>query len=99
MAKGYPINPQYASSGFGNVTVNNGSSYSAFSSQPCNVLILYNRSGQTLQLRQVAVSGSTVPLADGETMVLGGIQNVNEIAVRRLDLSSTPVTLHYRYEL
>jgi hypothetical protein len=73
-------------------TASNGTDWTAFGSASCSALNVANNTGTTLEYRRGG-TGSTMPIFDGYSCIIVGIANANEISVRRVDNSTTQVTL------
>jgi hypothetical protein len=73
-------------------TAATGTNWTAFSSQACDALDIVNNSGTAVEYRRGG-SGSSIPIPSGSARLVLGIENANEISVRRTDTSNTQVTL------
>lgn len=73
-------------------TAGSGTGWTAFSSQACSVLDISNVTGADIEYRRNA-TGSAMRIPDGGSRMVVGITNASQIEVRRVDLSTTPVTV------
>jgi len=70
-----------------------GAAFTAFASQTCNVLDIDNNTGVTIEVQKNG-SGPTVTIPTGQGgKSFSGITNANQLAVRRVDLNITQVTV------
>lgn len=74
-----------------------GATYTAFTETPCKRLTIANNSGQTVEVQQDG-AGAAFPIFTGTSFTIAGIANADQIAVRRVDVSDTPVTVAARWE-
>ena len=74
-----------------------GTTYTAFTDQPCTQLTVSNQTGVTLEVRQDG-AGVAFQIPTGAFYTFFGIDNCNQLAVRRFDTSNTQVTLTARWE-
>jgi hypothetical protein len=74
-----------------------GSAFVAYPSNSCYQLTIANYTGFDVEVQQDA-AGVAFPVPTGTVYPFYGIQNSNQIAVRRTDQSSTPVTVKARWE-
>ena len=90
--------PQMTSGGHLAVTTSATSgAYVDFAAQACKQVTLVNNTGTTLEVQQGG-SGVAIALFPGVPFTLFGITNMNTIGVRRVDLSTTQVTVQARWE-
>lgn len=77
-----------------NLTTNNsdGTAFVAFADSPCNSLDVVNSSGTALEYRRNG-AGLTMYMPDNSARNIPAITNANQISVRRIDVSATPVTI------
>jgi|GEM_PF-5235949 len=97
LAEGSPgISP--ATAAFGAVTTANpGSTWTPLPSALARAVTLLNGTGADLEIRRGG-TGETFVHPDGLAYTYQAITNADEIEVRRLDLSNTPVTARYELE-
>lgn len=69
-----------------------GTAYVAFASKPCDALEIVNNSGVDVEYRRNG-AGSTIVIKNQASRLITGISNANEISLRRVDLSATPVVV------
>ena len=74
-------------------TAAGGTTFVAFGSQACSALDVVNNSGVTIEIRRDG-AGVAIPLLPGQARLFVGIANANQLGVRRLDQSTTQVTVH-----
>lgn len=67
-----------------------GSAYVSFASNLCDALEVVNNSGADIEYRRNG-AGNTIVVPNKITRLITGISNANEISLRRVDLSNTPV--------
>lgn len=90
--------PVMTSGGHLSLTTSTASgTYVAFASQACKQVTVFNNTGVAIEIRQGA-SGVAVPLQNGQNFTFLGITNTNLLDVRRVDLSTTAVTVQARWE-
>lgn len=81
------------------VTTNNvtGSTYTAFTSQPCSQLTISNDSTVNLDILQ---GGAGVPfkVISGTYYTVFGLNDANQISARRSDVSASAITISARWE-
>lgn len=94
----YPVIPSMTTGGNVSAQTNaTGTSYTAFGSQALKQLTVSNQTGVTLEFQQGA-SGVGFQVPTGAFYTFFGITNANQIGVRRVDQSSTQVTVTARWE-
>lgn len=71
--------------------------YVAFTSQACKQVTIFNNTGVVIEVRQGA-TGVAVPLQSGQNFTFLGVTNTNLLDVRRVDISTTAVTVQARWE-
>jgi len=71
--------------------------YVAFASQACKQLTIVNNTGTTLEVQQGG-SGIAIAIFPGLPFTLFGLTNTNTVGIRRVDLSTTQVTVQARWE-
>ncbi len=69
-----------------------GANWSTFPSAPAALLVIVNTSGTTIEYRRGG-AGSTIKIPNNTAWKVTGITNANQIQVRRLDQSNTPVAV------
>lgn len=74
-------------------TSGSGTAWTAFPDQSCMVLDLVNNTGVDLEYRRNG-NGTAMPVLNGSSRFIGGIQNSNQIQVRRIDQAATPVNVY-----
>lgn len=85
----------------GNISVqtpSTGTNYGAFDSHVCSQLTIINDTGTAIEWMQDGI-GIALPIADGDTFTIFGIDDTNRISVRRKDTSNTQVTVKARWEV
>lgn len=93
-----PVLPSMASGGnLSLTTAVVGSNYTAFTSQVCKQLTVSNQAGVMLEVQQGG-AGASLQIPSGTFYTFFGITNANQLGVRRLDTSNTPVTVTARWE-
>ena len=70
-----------------------GANYTAFGSQGCYTLEVFNFSGVALEFRRGA-TGTVIQVPHGYSKVFKAITNASNIDCRRVDLQNTPVTIY-----
>lgn len=78
-------------------TAATGTNWTAYASQECNQLTIKNDTGTGIVVRQDG-AGVEWPIADGTSDTFFGLENANQIAVKRADNSNTQVTVKARWE-
>lgn len=78
-------------------TAATGSNWTTFADVECRQLTIANNSGTAIELRQDG-AGATFPVPDKTLFTLYGLQNANQIGVRRVDTSNSQVTVAARWE-
>lgn len=73
-------------------TAANGTSFAAFPSQSCTALDIINNTGFAIEI-QLGGSGPAITLLTGQSRMMIGINNANQIGVRRADQSSAQLTV------
>jgi len=73
------------------VTSTLGTAWSTVSSYACNAVSLLNISTTTLAMQQDG-AGNTAPILPGQSAIITGLSNANQIAIQRLDLGTVAVT-------
>lgn len=84
----------------GNVTVQTaavGTNWTAFAANVAKQLTLVNNSGTTISFRQDG-AGVALDIPTGSSFTILGLDNANQISVRRTDTSNTQVTVGARWE-
>lgn len=90
--------PQLASGGHVSVqTAVSGTGYTAFGAQACKQLTILNGTGVDIGVT-VGGAGVEVPVLAGTYYTFFGITNANQLSVRRVDTSTTQVTVPARWE-
>ena len=90
--------PQMASGGHLAVTAAAaGTTFVAIAAQACKQLTVINNTGTVLEAQQGG-SGVAVPIFAGQAFTFFGLTNANQLGLRRVDQSTTPVTAHARWE-
>jgi len=74
-----------------------GTNFAAFASQSCRQLTVSNQTGTTLEFRQGG-SGVAFQVPSGAFYTFFGLQNADQLGVRRVDTSNTQVTVTARWE-
>lgn len=74
-----------------------GTTYTAFSSQACKQLTVSNQSGTTLEFQQGG-SGVAFQVPTGSFYTFFGLSNASSLGARRVDTSTTQVTIQGRWE-
>lgn len=74
-----------------------GANWTAFGSQTCKQLTVFNNTGTVIEVRQDA-AGVAVPIQDDSWFTFYGIANADELGIRRVDQSNTQVTVQARWE-
>ena len=69
-----------------------GTGWVSFGASPCTHLDLVNTSAVSIEYRRGGV-GSSMPIPAGAARLVSGIADASDISVRRVDQSTTPVTL------
>lgn len=69
-----------------------GGTFVSFGSQVCTVLDIVNDTGADLEYRRGG-AGDTVKIQSGTGRKVYGISNADQISLRRVDVSNTPVTV------
>lgn len=69
-----------------------GANYTAFASTPCWQLEIVNNTGTALEYKRGA-AGLALTILTGTIKKIKGITDANQISVRRVDQSVTPVTV------
>ena len=80
------------------VVVNGASAPIIFASQIASQLLISNISGTAIEVLQDG-SGVYFPIPTGAMVTFQGISNANQLAIRRVDLAATSVTISARWEL
>lgn len=92
------VAPQLASGGHVSVqTAVSGTGYTAFGAQACKQLTILNGTGVDIGVT-VGGAGVEVPVLAGTYYTFFGITNANQLSVRRVDTSTTQVTVAARWE-
>lgn len=78
-------------------TAVSGTGYVAFAAQACKQLTILNGTGVDIGVA-VGGAGVEVPILAGTYYTFFGITNVNQLSVRRVDTSTTQVTVAARWE-
>ena len=78
-------------------TAATGTNYTALAARACRVVHIFNNTGTDIEVRQDG-AGVAVPVYAGTYFTFRGIDNANQLAVRRVDTSNTQVTALYRWE-
>jgi hypothetical protein len=73
-------------------TAAGGTTFVAFGSQACTQLYLANNTGVTIEF-QIGGSGIGMPVFNGAYYLVTGITNASNVGIRRVDLSTTTVTI------
>jgi len=93
-----PVVPSMTSGGNLSVqTAATGTDWSAFASQPLKQLTVSNQTGTDIEFRQDG-AGVGFILPNGSIFTFFGITNADQIEARRVDTSSTQVTVTARWE-
>lgn len=74
-------------------TANPGTAFTALPSAACVAVDLINQSGTAIEVRRGG-AGNALPIPNGAARLMIGVGNANELSVRRVDLSNTPVNVH-----
>ncbi len=69
-----------------------GTNYTAFGSQACDTLEIYNYTGVDIEYKRNG-AGNSLKIANDGSKKIVGIIDASQISVRRVDVSNTPVTL------
>lgn len=86
------------SGGFTSATTNsNGTSFVTFPAQACVQLTISNNSGTTIEVQQGG-TGTTFPIFPASYYTFFGLTDASNLGVRRLDQSTTTVTVNARWE-
>ncbi|NML24338.1 hypothetical protein [Zoogloea dura] len=92
------VAPQLSSGGhIAAQTAVSGTTYTAFASQACKQLTILNGTGVDIGVT-VGGAGVEVPVLAGTYYTFFGITNANQLSVRRVDTSTTQVTVAARWE-
>lgn len=76
-------------------TAASGATYVPFSSQPCSIVNVVNNTGTALSFVHTTDANSVeFVLPDGMAYAFTGINNADQLKVRRTDASDTQVTLN-----
>jgi methyl coenzyme M reductase beta subunit len=75
-----------------------GTAWVAFPSQNIKRLVIVNTTGVDVEFHQDGV-GSAVTILNGGSLEIWGIDNANRIAVRRVDVAATAVSVKARWEV
>lgn len=79
-------------------TAATGTNWTAFSSQAANELYIINDTGTSIEVRQGG-AGVALPILNNTSYTFGGITNLNQLEVRRVDTSNSQVTVKGRYKI
>jgi hypothetical protein len=74
-----------------------GAVYTVFGSQVAKRLTIVNNTGTTIEVQQDN-AGAAFPIVNQASMIFAGIGGAEELGVRRVDQSNTPVTVVARWE-
>lgn len=92
------VAPQLSSGGhIAAQTAVGGTAYTAFGAQACKQLTVMNSTGIDLGVT-VGGAGVEVPVLAGTYYTFFGLTNANQLSVRRVDASTTQVTVPARWE-
>lgn len=90
--------PQLSSGGhLAAQTAAGGTAYTAFGAQACKQLTIFNGTGVDIGVT-VGGAGVEVPVLAGTYYTFFGLTNANQLSVRRVDNSTTQVTVAARWE-
>lgn len=78
-------------------TDSSGTAFTAFSSQTCTQLTISNNTGTTLEVEQGG-SGVALPIFPASYYTFFGLTDASNLSVRRVDQSTTSVTVTARWE-
>ena len=78
-------------------TAATGSNFTALNTRVCRRVFIVNDTGSDLEVQQDG-AGVALPIFSGTERQFQGIQNANQLAVRRVDQSNTQLTVKYRWE-
>ena len=78
-------------------TANPGTGFSTLNTRVCRRVHIFNDTGTDLEVQQDG-AGVAVPVYAGTYFTFNGINNSNQLAIRRVDQSNTQVTAKYRWE-
>ena len=73
-------------------TNGSGASWTAFGNQACTALDIVNNTAVAIEYRRDG-AGNGMPIPAGGSRMVIGITNANQISVRRVDQSNTPVSV------
>lgn len=79
------------------VTSVTGATYTTFAAQATKQLTIVNATGTDIEVRQDG-AGVALPIINGTAYPFYGLANANQLGVRRIDNSNTPVTVKARWE-
>jgi len=85
----------------GNISVTTaatGTNWTALANTPLKRLFFSNQTGTTLEVRQDA-AGVGIQIPTASFFTFSGINNANQLSVRRVDTSNTQVTATARWEM
>lgn len=93
------VTPRMKSGGNGTATtLAAGSSYVPLTTQACSQVTIVNNTGTTIGVRQDG-SGAELPVFDQTYFTFFGLGGAEQLAIRRVDVGATPVTVAYRWEV
>jgi hypothetical protein len=78
-------------------TAATGSNFTILNTRVCRRVHIFNDTGADLEVQQDG-GGVAVPVYAGTYFTFNGIENSNQLAVRRKDQANTQVTVKYRWE-
>lgn len=86
------------SSAHGSIQTNaTGATWQQLSDQACSELTLINNTGTAIEVRRGG-AGTGLQIPDGTFWTFEGLENAEDLEVRRVDQSNTQVTLYYEYQ-
>ena len=78
-------------------TAAGGTTFVPFAAQPCRQLTIANNTGVTVELQQGG-GGAALPVFAGSYFTLLGLTDASTVGVRRVDQSTTQVSVTARWE-
>lgn len=78
-------------------TDSSGTAFVKFSAQPCVQLTIANNTGTTIEVQQGG-SGAALPIFPASYYTFFGLTDASNLGVRRVDQSTTSVTVIARWE-
>lgn len=69
-----------------------GANFATFASQACTMMEIINNSGADIEYQRNG-TGNTIWIPNNGTRMISGISNASQIGIRRIDQTSTQVTV------